>query len=241
MSVRIAKDLLAATDEVRTSLQRLRFQKPVTHVYHPLQYAWNPHCEYLTRYGNSPKRVLFLGMNPGPFGMAQTGIPFGEVRAVKDWMRISAPLLELPSQHPKRPILGWDCPRSEVSGRRLWGLFASRFGAPENFFQKHFVVNYCPLLFLEATGCNRTPDKLPSEERAELIQICDRYLAKIMDVLEPEWVIGVGQFARDRAEDLLGASRVKVGTILHPSPASPASNQNWEGKVVRQLEQLGVW
>ena len=36
------------------------------------------------------KRVVFLGMNPGPFGMAQVGVPFGEVAAVRDWLRIDA-------------------------------------------------------------------------------------------------------------------------------------------------------
>ena len=211
------------------------------HVYNPLFYAWQSHCQYLTRYGHGKKRVLFLGMNPGPFGMAQTGVPFGEVRAVRDWMGIVAPVNTPAEQHSKRPVLGFECPRSEVSGRRLWGLFAERFGTAKDFFGEHFVVNYCPLLFLEASGCNRTPDKLPAGEAAPLLEACDAHLSRMVEILEPEWLIGVGRFAEQRARTVFQEGRLQIGTIHHPSPASPASNRDWAGTVVRQLQGLGVW
>ena len=60
-------------------VQTLDFSGPVTHVYNPLEYARAPHEAYLERWGRGPKRVVLLGMNPGPFGMAQTGVPFGDV------------------------------------------------------------------------------------------------------------------------------------------------------------------
>lgn len=236
-----AHPLIQAAATLRAAVQRLTFGPPVAQVYNPLIYAWEPHCEYLSRFGNGRKRVLFLGINPGPFGMAQTGVPFGEVQAVRHWMRIDSRVTVPAEQHPKRPVLGFACPRSEVSGRRLWGLFARRFGPAEEFFAGHFVVNYCPLLFLESSGCNRTPDKLPSAEQAPLLQACDEHLKGVVQCVKPEWVIGIGRFAQERARAVFRKSAPKLGAILHPSPASPASNHDWEGTVTRQLETLGIW
>jgi single-strand selective monofunctional uracil DNA glycosylase len=233
--------LVEAAAALRHAAGLLVFAPPVTYVYNPLQYAWRAYREYLVRFGASPKRVLFLGMNPGPFGMAQTGIPFGEIAAVRDWMKIEERVDKPPLEHPKRPVLGFQCPRSEVSGRRLWGLFARRFGSAEAFFSEHLVANYCPLAFVEVSGGNRTPDKLPAAELAGLRQVCDAHLRRIVQVLQPEWLIGVGQFAAERAEAVARVIPVKTGVMLHPSPANPAANRDWEGTVTRQLRALGVW
>jgi len=223
------------------ALAKLEFPAPVAHVYDPLTYAWAPYEAYVTRYGAGHKRVVLLGMNPGPFGMAQTGVPFGEVAAVRDWLKISAPVSHPKNEHPKRPVQGFDCPRAEVSGRRLWGLFAERFGVPEKFFQAHFVQNYCPLVFCEAGGKNFTPDKLPVAEQARLFAACDAHLRRVVEILEPEWLIGVGAFARERAGVAAEQSGVRVGQILHPSPASPAANRGWAAAATRQLVELGIW
>src|ERR1051325_4752680 len=188
-------DLIAAARRLRDAADRLSFGPPVTHVYNPLCYAWSAHEIYLSRYGDGPKRILFLGMNPGPFGMAQTGVPFGEVNAVRDWMGVRADVQRPAREHPKRPVLGFNCPRCEVSGQRLWGLFAQRFGAPENFFREHFVVNYCPLAFIAESGANVTPDKLPRREVEKLFAACDEHLARVVETLRPEWLVGVGGFA----------------------------------------------
>jgi single-strand selective monofunctional uracil DNA glycosylase len=210
-------------------------------VYNPLDYAWKAHEEYLRRYGAGPKRVLFLGMNPGPFGMVQTGIPFGEVAAVRDWLGIRAAIGQPEREHGKRPIAGYACARSEVSGRRLWGLFRERFGTPEVFFREHFVANYCPLAFLESSGANRTPDKLLPAERTALFALCDAHAREMARVLEPEWVIGVGDFAAKRAVQALDGFGVKIGRILHPSPASPKANLDWANLATGQLQALGIW
>jgi len=180
-------------------------------------------------------------MNPGPFGMVQTGVPFGEILAVRNWLEIEAPVRRPLRQHPRRRINGFACVRSEISGKRLWGLFAERFGHAEKFFASHIVMNYCPLAFLEDTGRNRTPDKLAPAEKARLTAACDRHLQTIVAVLEPEWVIGIGDFAAKRATQALLDTPVKIGRILHPSPASPTANRDWAGAVVRQLEALQVW
>ena len=109
----------------------LRFADPVCCVYNPLEYARAPHELYLSRYGGGTKEVLLLGMNPGPFGMAQTGVPFGDVAMVRDWLGIVAAVTKPRDEHPKRPVLGFDCHRSEVSGARLWGWARDRFGTPQ--------------------------------------------------------------------------------------------------------------
>ena len=233
--------LVRAARELGAQAGKLRFGAPVTHVYNPLIYAWNAHEVYLRRFGGTPKEVIFLGMNPGPFGMAQTGVPFGEIAAVRDWMGIRAAIGWPAREHPKRPVLGFDCARSEVSGKRLWGLFARRFGTAENYFTRHFVVNYCPLAFLTASGSNLTPDKLRPVERERLERVCDAHLRRVLEILRPKWVIGVGGFARERAEITAAGLPMRVGQILHPSPASPAANAGWEAKAAAQLEAAGVW
>jgi single-strand selective monofunctional uracil DNA glycosylase len=235
-------ELIAAARELAAEVDRLKFVEPVAHVYNPLIYAWTPHEEYLRRFGAGPKRVVFLGMNPGPFGMMQTGVPFGEITAVRDWLGISGPVVAPAKTHPKRPILGFACPRSEVSGKRLWRLFSERFGTPEKFFAGHFVVNYCPLAFLSVTGSNVTPDKLTKAERARLTGICDAHLRRVLEILEPEWVVGVGAFARERGETAAEKIKVRVGQILHPSPASPKANRtDWTKTAAQELTALGVW
>ena len=237
----ITEALLAAARRLRAETGRLRFREPVTHVYNPLAYAWAPHEAYLRNYCGARKRVVFLGMNPGPFGMVQTGVPFGEVAAVRGWLKIEYPVGKPEREHPRRPVAGFACARSEVSGRRLWGLFAERFGAPQQFFAEHIVMNYCPLAFLENGGRNRTPDQLPVSEKAALFAACDRHLRAVVAALQPEWLVGVGDFAAKQAAHLFPDGPLKIGRILHPSPASPAANRDWKGVVTTQLEQLDVW
>lgn len=234
--------LITAVRKLRADLQGLHFSTPVSHVYQPLEYAAQPHELYLQRYGAGRKKVVFLGMNPGPFGMAQTGVPFGEIAAVRDWMGIQSPVGKPVPEHPKRPVVGFDCQQSEVSGRRLWGLFRERFGAPENFFADHFVANYCPLVFMSETGANITPDKISAAEMLPVTTACDTHLHSVVDALRPEWLIGVGGFAEAQAKKLADAfPKMKIGRVLHPSPASPAANKDWAGNVTRTLEKLGVW
>ena len=237
----VAVRLIEAAQLLCTAVDDLNFRPPVASVYNPLRYAGSAHETYLRRFGNGRKRVVFVGMNPGPFGMVQTGVPFGEVAAVRDWLDISA-IIEKPArEHPKRPVEGFSCQRSEVSGRRLWGLFAIRFGKAEEFFQEHFVANYCPLAFLESSGCNLTPDKLPARELQPLLAACDEHLRRLIEVLQPEWLIGIGDFAERRARIVFPEPPPKVGKVLHPSPASPVANRDWAGQAMRQLQALGVW
>jgi single-strand selective monofunctional uracil DNA glycosylase len=218
----------------------LRFAPPVTHVYNPLDYAWKAHSQYLELYGAAPIEVLLLGMNPGPWGMAQTGVPFGEVGAVRDWLGIDAEIGRPDPEHPKRPVKGLGCTRSEVSGARLWGWARAVFGTPENFADRFFIANYCPLAFLEESGRNRTPDKLKVDEKEPLFTLCDHALRRTVDCLRPRLVVGIGAFAEGRARAALDGQDVVVGRILHPSPASPAANKGWAEQATSQLRELGV-
>jgi single-strand selective monofunctional uracil DNA glycosylase len=236
-----SNQLLRAAVALKEAVKPQRFSLPVTHVYNPLEYAWAAHEIYLRRYGAGRKRVVLLGMNPGPFGMVQTGIPFGEIAAVRDWMGIRAPIGQPQHPHPKRPVEGFACHRSEVSGRRLWGFFAERFGCAADFFAEHFVVNYCPLAFFDGAGRNVTPDKLPATQAASLFAACDAHLRQVVAALRPVWIIGVGDFAEKRARLGLEGHDVQFGRILHPSPASPAANRGWADAALKQLQALGVW
>jgi single-strand selective monofunctional uracil DNA glycosylase len=233
--------LISACLDLRAAMRRLKFKMPVAYVYNPLDYAWSAHETYLRQFGNGRKSVVFLGMNPGPFGMAQTGVPFGEVAAVRDWMGIETEIGKPRQKHPKRPVEGFACPRSEVSGKRLWGLFAKRFGSAERFFAEHLVVNFCPLAFLDQAGRNLTPDKLPAAMTDPLFESCDLHLRRVVEILQPAWLIAIGDFAEKRARLALRDARVTVARILHPSPASPAANRDWAGQATEQLVRLGVW
>lgn len=218
----------------------LRFGRPTTCVYNPLVYARRPHEAYLRAHARRGVEALLLGMNPGPWGMAQTGVPFGEVGLVRDFLGIEARVDRPAVEHPRRPVQGFACRRSEVSGRRFWGWARERYGTPQRFSRTFLVANYCPLAFLEASGRNRTPDKLARCERERLFAACDEALRLLVAWCGPRLVIGVGAFAAERARAALGAGGPPVGTILHPSPASPAANRGWARQAERQLASLGI-
>jgi single-strand selective monofunctional uracil DNA glycosylase len=239
-SSELSTALISAALELSDKVERLRFAPPVSHIYNPLAYARIPHEIYLRRFGASRKKIIFIGMNPGPFGMVQCGVPFGEIAAVRDWMGIDAAVDKPLAENPKRPIEGFACTRSEVSGRRLWSLFQQRFGTAEAFFADHFVANYCPLAFFDQAR-NLTPDKLPASEAEPLYAACDEHLRQIVVALEPQWVIGIGGFAEARAAKALTGRDVRIGKVLHPSPASPAANRGWAEAATRQMAAQGIW
>lgn len=206
-------------------VSKLEWRTP-GYVYNPLQYAWSGHHAYLDRYGGRTGRVLLVGMNPGPWGMAQTGVPFGNVTTVRDWFRIDTTLARtLPAQHPRYPILGMHCHRDEGSGQRLWGWARRRCGTPERFFDRFFVWNYCPLLFL-ARNRNLPPSGLSAGEASALDLVCGRALDRVVAILEPAAVVGIGRYAERRMQDR-AKGRLPVFYLPHPSPANPMANRHW--------------
>lgn len=228
------------TDNLIKEIEPLRFRSPVTHTYNPLIYAAKSHLRYLERFGKGQREILLIGMNPGPWGMAQTGVPFGDVTMVRDWMGIDEPVDTPVLEHPKRPVQGFQCPRSEVSGTRLWTWAKETFGPPERFFERFFVINYCPLCFMEESGRNRTPDKLPAGEKTRVFEVCGRALKRFADYYDPTYVIGIGGFAETRALEALNGMNLTVARIPHPSPANPAANRGWAGAANQALTHIGI-
>ena len=210
--------------------------------YNPLRYACRPHLEYLRRFGLNQRRVLLLGMNPGPWGMAQTGIPFGDPVMVRDWMGIDAEVDPFPAAHPRVPVRGFDSHRREGSGTRLYSWARARFGLAEAFFRTFFVANYFPLLLLDDSGTNLTPATLSSLERAAISQACDVQLCRTIERIQPETVLGVGRYAASQLERVVATQkyRVQLGCILHPSPANPRANRSWEKEVETELLAHGI-
>lgn len=166
--------------QLSAELAPLVYPKEVAAVYNPLEYAAELHSHYLSKFLDGPKKVMFVGMNPGPFGMCQTSVndfsfhhlgvlnssvisfqvPFGHVPSVRDWMKIEGNVTKPPKEIAARPVEGLSCTREEVSGQRLWGLVKKICVEPENFFKHCFIYNYCPLAFFKANGCNITPAEI---------------------------------------------------------------------------------
>jgi len=232
--------LLYVSDQLSKSLRELSFSQPVGFVYDPTDYAMEPLSRYFEKYGQSPKKVVLVGMNPGPWGMLQTGVPFGEVSIVREWMGIDGPVGQPGRLHSKRPVDGFECTRSEVSGSRLWGWARDRFGIADVFFRDFLVVNYCPLAFFDEGGKNITPDKLKIADRKVLYTLCDTALKDTVEILTPEFVVGIGRFAYDRSVAALKGVDVTIGRITHPSPANPAANRGWAAIVERELTEIGI-
>jgi single-strand selective monofunctional uracil DNA glycosylase len=239
----LSQALMKAASKMNRKLNKVELPDEVAYVYNPFDYA-RPMIEayYDLAAKRGKKKVMLVGMNPGPWGMAQTGVPFGEVNLVRDWMKLDAKIGRPKKEHEKRPVLGLQCTRSEVSGARLWGAVAERYPKARDFFKDHFVANWCPLLFLEAGAKNIPPDKFRKATREALAEACDVHLATMIDLLEPEWLVGVGAFARKAAERGLerSAHEAKVGTVLHPSPASPKANRGWREQAQKELAEQGV-
>jgi single-strand selective monofunctional uracil DNA glycosylase len=233
--------IIAAARELCREVNALEFADPVAYTYNPLDYAWEGHEAYIRKFGAGQKEVLYLGMNPGPFGMAQTGVPFGEIAAVTLWMGITASVGQPPQMHPKRPVQGFSCPRSEVSGRRLWGLFEEMYGTAEAFFRQAYVANYCPLIWMSESGANITPTQLPKSQVAALDAACQRHLVRLIEILQPRVLIGVGGYALKQLELAAAAlpdREFRLGTILHPSPASPVANKYWPERPREQIREI---
>ncbi|XP_055976152.1 single-strand selective monofunctional uracil DNA glycosylase isoform X2 [Sorex fumeus] len=221
----VAEGFLEEELRLNAALSQLQFSEPVGHIYNPVEYAWEPHRSYVTRYCQGPKEV-----------------PFGEVNVVRDWLGVGGSVRTPPQEHPKRPVRGLECPQSEVSGARFWGFFRSLCGRPEVFFRHCFVHNLCPLLFLAASGRNLTPADLPAKQREQLLGVCDAALCRQVRLLGVRLVVGVGRLAEQRARRALAELRpeVQVEGLLHPSPRSPQANRGWEAAAKDRLSELGL-
>ena len=215
-------------DDVEKFADSLVKEGSVDAVYNPLAYAWEPHRAYLELASGGGAKTLLLGMNPGPHGMGQMGIPFAATSVVRDLLKITNLEVGQPRKpHPKRPISGLDWPKEEVSGTRLWGLLENEYGSAESIFKSVFLLNHCPLmLFSGERATNITPDKITGPTTKALLERCDEHLREVVDIMQIERVIGVGRYSEKRALNALSGIDISVTTCWHPSPASPLANRN---------------
>lgn len=61
----LSERLLAIELELVSKLKSISIPPPVTYIYSPLDYAFEPHADYVRKYAKTQKKILFLGMNPG--------------------------------------------------------------------------------------------------------------------------------------------------------------------------------
>jgi len=225
--IEAARTLSAACDSLIAPLSKQTIAK---HITNPLDYARDCHEEYLNRYGNLGAKTLMLGMNPGPWGMAQCGVPFGATAMVRELLKIDHPVQQPQNAHPKRPIIGLSLERQEASGTRLWNLLNQHYGTAEEIHEQVFIVNHCPLLLLDENARNITPDKISGKAVAKLMNACDQHLREVVEALGITRIIGVGKYAEKRAKIAIGEDNaVSITSCWHPSPASPLANRN-DGK-----------
>ncbi|XP_076165571.1 single-strand-selective monofunctional uracil-DNA glycosylase [Ptiloglossa arizonensis] len=239
--VDISEQLLLLEHNLAIELGKITFRLPVEYVYSPLEYAFDIHAMYVKKYCTTTKKILFLGMNPGPWGMSQTGIPFGEINMVRDWLKICGPVGKPIKEQPNRKVTGFQCTRSEISGKRLWGFFQELCGNPEKFFEHAYLHNYCPIALMDKKGRNITPAEIKGPELQRLHFSCDKALADAIRLLKVEIVIGIGGYAEKRALLVVQSSNlhVKVLCLPHPSPRA-VNNKNWSEKAKQKLSEFGL-
>ncbi|XP_058130049.1 single-strand selective monofunctional uracil DNA glycosylase [Anopheles ziemanni] len=229
--------------DLSAGLRKIVLPSNVAACYDPIDYAAEIHSAYLERFLDGPKPVLFVGMNPGPWGMCQTGVPFGYVPAVRDWMGLRGTVSKPTPELPARPVEGLSCTREEQSGKRWWGLFQELCGTPEAFFRSCFVYNLCPLAFFHDSGRNITPSELKGKAKGEIQTISEQYLSIALTVLKPQIIISVGRYTEDRVKSLIKQQKLNPSIVTHcmphPSPRS-LNNTNWNEKAKVWLTDHGI-
>lgn len=238
ISAQLKDAALRLSEACNRGKNRILKHKSVAHVTNPLDYAWGFHEQFIDKWSGFGATTLLLGMNPGPYGMAQTGVPFGATAMARDILQIEERDVKTPPDaHPKRPIEGLSMERQEVSGTRFWSMLSDHYGSTEAIFSNIFVVNHCPLLILGETGRNVTPVDLPKSTIEPVLKACDRHLKSVVDIMGIETVVGVGNYAKKRAQSVL--TDVHIDAMWHPSPASPLANRNggadWRANAISKI------
>ena len=175
--------------------------------------------------------------------ISTSGVPFGEVSVVNNWLKINGVVGKPKVEHPKRQIEGLNCKRREVSGERFWNFIKSVSGTPDNFFKNCLVYNHCPLIFMGKSGKNVTPPDMKIDVRNKLLQLCDETLKDVIELYSVKHIVGLGRFAETRAKKVVNDNLIKdaeVSFLIHPSPASPAANKGWNDLAYKSLTDSKV-
>nr|XP_022920875.1 single-strand selective monofunctional uracil DNA glycosylase-like [Onthophagus taurus] len=224
--------------QLSLELNNLTFSFPVHYIYNPLEYAWEPHSTFVKTYCKGTKDVLFLGLNPGPWGMCQTGIPFGEVNISKEWLKMNGEVEKPKDECPKKQIKGFECHRSEESGKRFYGFFKNLCRTPEAFFKNAFVYNLCPLAFMKKESANITPHELKGQIKKDIENICGKTLVDILKLLDIKIIVALGRYTEKQAIEITQGfqlGHIKVIYMPHPSPRV-VGNNNWAEKAQNVLD-----
>lgn len=238
--------VLKITTRLRDRASKICFEHKVGWYYNPLDYAWPVHRAYKESLCNPSGRALLVGMNPGPWGMGQTGVPFGDPQIVGDWMGLGKDfVIKKPaSERDSRPVNGFDSERREGSGQRLYGFLKECFGNLKNFFEANFVISYCPLLMFTPEAKNLTPPNLLKKEKKKIYSICDPYLKDMINIYSPEVLVGIGKFATERLREVSPSDGDDIFRIPHPSPANPEATRNggsyWRSRVKKVLTEANL-
>ena len=244
MNEQIANELVTIANKLRITSNKLKKNiiqnnKQIEFAYNPLDYAWKPHEYYLHKYGNLGAKTIIMGMNPG-HGMGNTGIPFGCPDKVRNYLKIVDLKVKKPrKEHPKRKILGLECKRPEISGKRIWNLIEDIYGPPSIAFKNIFVLNHFPLWMFNTSGQNITPDKLNLSESKEIFDVCNKHLVDVVNALNADTIIGVGKYAHKMAKLAIMKTElhhVEIKDIPHPSPANPIANKD-KGKFWKNVSK----
>ncbi|XP_013171163.1 PREDICTED: single-strand selective monofunctional uracil DNA glycosylase [Papilio xuthus] len=241
----LSTEFLHLIDDLNNKLEIFQFPAAIKCIYNPTIYARHTFEMYVRKYCNTKKSIMFFGMNPGPFGMSQTGVPFGDVSSVREWLGIEGPVGKPPKELETRPVRGFECTRTEISGKRFWGLLKEICGTPEKFFESSFVYNYLNQQWMKTNGCNLTPGDFKVTEMKALYEICDPIFIKVLELYNVQTIIAVGKFCETRAHKAIEAylpskgKTIKVLYLPHPSPRT-VNNNNWDEKALEYLERYDL-
>lgn len=233
------EDFLSKDKDINTTVQgeHDKKDKPVNvrRILNPLVYAWHLHEEYMGKVPQGTK-ILFVGMNPSPSSL--TGIPFYEKDAMTNLF--GAPLLtqllnEMPAKYRGN--------ETSESGQRFWEFVFKKFGSYDKFFRYCFIINYCPLIFMNKDGGNVPLDGFNDASQSllkNLMAISDSGLKDIIDHIKPTLIIGIGRYAFNRVRQA-NTSNIKCYQIRHPSPATGMTSDQWMNKIGGFLENNMYW
>ena len=198
------------------------------------------HEQYLKRFGEGRKRVVFLGMNPGPFGMVQVGVPFGEVNAVRDWMQISAPVAPPKTPNPSRPVEGFTCQRSEVRVSACGRFFAERYPHAQDFCRP-LCAELLPAGVLRSRAQRDTRQAPEERNRTALCRLRCTFRRASTRWRRNGWSASASLPDAGASSACPFVPAGEDRHRAHPSPAGPIANRGWAPQAAAQLTALGIW
>jgi single-strand selective monofunctional uracil DNA glycosylase len=226
-------------------------------IWNPGLYAASWHALFRKEYPASAGCILVFGLNPGPYGMAQTGIPFTDLKRLREHLPRLAKGLERRgcslagvglAPRSLRPYLSRTFESSAV---RVYRFLSRGWGSAEDGWRSVVVANPCSLLFMDAAGENRTPADLVgavSRRTGSLVaarrlrERCNalRRLAarEAVRVLSPRGVVLLGKDAQ-RAMQTGIAPLLGPDSILgweHPARAVP---DRWAMGLLEEIKRRG--